>query len=175
MRATRHVITLPLATLILATPLLVASASPGGWASPEGRSASAGLADFAFMAGCWEGTFQAERGSGIIEEHYTSPSENLMLGTTRYLLEGRTVMFEFAKLEAADGGIVLTPYPRGQPSEHGFKLTQVAEGDATFEAPEHDFPKRIRYRRDGETLVARIDDGAGGVESEWRMEAAPCH
>jgi hypothetical protein len=157
-------------TLFLAAPLLCGSA-------PLDRDgARVDLADLAFMAGCWEGTFQAERGIGTIEEHYTTPSENLMLGTTRYIVDGRTVMFEFSKLEAADGAIVLTPYPRGQASEHGFRLTMSAEGEATFEAPEHDFPKRIRYRRDDETLVARVDDGTDEDErgSEWRMGAAPC-
>lgn len=172
MRATRPLITLPLSMLLLATPLLVASASPPGGTSPEESGIAVDLAGLSFMAGCWEGSFQGEGGTGTIEEHYTTPSQNLMLGTTRYILDGRTVMFEFSRLKAADGEIVLTPYPRGQASEHGFRLTQAAEGDATFEAPEHDF--RIRYRRDGETLVASIDDGTDENGSEWRMKDAPC-
>ena len=158
---------------LLAIPFLVASAASAGDPSEE-SIAPAELADLGFMAGCWEGTFQGERGPGTIEEHYTTPSENLMLGTTRYILNGRTVMFEFSKLEAANGQIVLTPYPRGEPSEHGFRLTRVTEGDATFEAPEHDFPKRIRYRRDGGELVARVDDGTDDGGSEWRLEPADC-
>lgn len=132
------------------------------------------LGQLDFMTGCWEGTFQAERGSGTIEEHYTSPSDNLMLGTTRYILEGRTVMWEFSKLEESDGEVVLTPFPRGERSEHDFRMTSVSENEALFEAPEHDFPKRIRYRRDDESLIARIDDGTDGLVDEWEMEPAPC-
>jgi hypothetical protein len=97
-----------------------------------------------------------------------------MLGTTRYILEGRTVMWEFSKVEESEGEVVLTPFPRGQPSEHGFRMTSVGEEDVLFEAPEHDFPKRISYRRDDERLIARIDDGTDEMVDKWEMKPAPC-
>ena len=170
MRGTR-----PALLLVAAAPLFIAWALPEGAASAVARGDTAGLDDLAFMAGCWQGTYATEDGMGTIEEHYTTPSENLMLGTTRYLVQRRTVMFEFLKLESVDGRIILTPFPGGRASEHGFELTRLAQGDATFEAPEHDFPKRIRYRREGGTLIARIDDGTDGNASEWRMSTAPCY
>lgn len=133
------------------------------------------LTQLGFMSGCWEGTFQAEKGTGTIEEHYTSPSDNLMLGTTRYILEGRTVMWEFSKLEESDGEVVLTPFPRGQRSEHDFRMTSLDGTRVLFEAPEHDFPRRISYRRDDGKLIARIDDGTDGMMDEWEMVPASCH
>jgi len=161
----------PAFVILLAAPLLWGPALP----STDGSDRPAGrLAELGFMAGCWEGTFQAERGSGTIEEHYTAPSDNLMLGTTRYILEGRTVMWEFSKLEESDGEVVLTPFPRGERSEHDFKITSSSEYEVLFEAPEHDFPKRISYRRDDESLIARIDDGTDGLVDEWEMKPAPC-
>lgn len=41
------------------------------------------LHDLAFMTGHWNGAFQGRNGEGVIEEQYTSPSDNVMLGTTR--------------------------------------------------------------------------------------------
>ena len=81
---------------------------------------------------------------------------------------------EFSKVEESEGEVVLTPFPRGQPSEHGFRMTSVGEEDVLFEAPEHDFPKRISYRRDDERLIARIDDGTDEMVDKWEMKPAPC-
>jgi len=126
--------------------------------------------DLAFMAGCWQGSFDSRGRTGIIEESYTSPSANVILGTTRYLLEGRTVMFELTSILGADSTVTLTPYPRGVRSEHGFTLTSVESDSAVFEAPEHDFPRRIIYRLRGVELIARIDDGSSTGQSQtWRM------
>lgn len=137
------------------------------------------LADLAFMSGCWEGGFGA---GGVIEERYTPPSENVMLGTTRYLRDGRAVQFELTTIRVdADGAVGLRPYPGGEPSPHTFRLTHADSGpDATaiFEAPENDFPKRIVYRLDPAepgTLIARVDNGADREEAqEWRMTLSPC-
>jgi hypothetical protein len=162
----------PAFVFLLVAPFLWGPAPPNTEAldDPGGT-----LGQLGFMTGCWEGTFQAERGSGIIEEYYTSPSDNLMLGTTRYILEGRTVMWEFSKLEESEGEVVLTPFPRGRPSEHDFRMTSLGEEEVLFEAPEHDFPRRISYRRDSDRLVARIDDGTDEVVDEWEMKPASCN
>lgn len=134
-----------------------------------------GLEDLAFMSGCWEGPFSSRGRTGVIEEHYTSPSANVMLGTTRYLIEGRAVQFELTVIRADSAGVNLIPYPGGRASD-AFRLTDGQGARAVFENPEHDYPKRIIYFMDGEDVrVARIDGGpedTGG--SEWRMKRAAC-
>lgn len=135
------------------------------------------LTSLSFMAGCWEGTFRARTGeTGVIEEHYTAPSDNVMLGTTRYLLNGVTTQFELTSIRLGEQGVVLLPYPGGRPSADGFTLTHASGSSATFEAPEHDFPKRITYRAESpDRIVARIDDGSeDGRATEWRMERRSC-
>ncbi len=133
------------------------------------------LHDLAFMAGSWNGTFQAGTKGGVIEERYTTPSDNLILGTTRFLLDGRAVDFELTTLRAGEDGVVtLLPYPSGQRSEDGFRLTMVVRTgesvQAVFEAPEHDFPKRVIYRSEGDRLLARIDGGEGSDQAQtWEM------
>ena len=134
------------------------------------------LDDLAFMSGCWEGKFQARDGTGTIEEFYTTPSANVMLGTTRYISHGKTVSFEFSLLLEDSVGVILRPYPNGKPSSDDFRLTQVGEARVTFESPAHDYPKRIHYwtEEDG-TRVARIDGGADDPEGvEWRLRHTHC-
>ncbi len=137
----------------------------------QGESQS--LDDLAFLSGCWEGPIS--RG-GAIEEFYSAPSDNLIVGTTRYLRDGHTVMFEFSSIVHDSSGIVLWPYPRGQKSADGFRLTTVDSHGAIFEAPEHDFPKRISYIVEApDVRIARIDDGIdGGQSTEWRLTRVSC-
>jgi hypothetical protein len=153
----------PIALLLAAT----AGAEKSDRPAPE-------VADLAFIFGCWEGTFGRD-GSGTMEEIYTSPSKNLMLGTTRYLKEGVAVQYEFTRIEKTGRGILLTPYPDGRPSEHPFTLTRIEDGTAVFEAPEHDYPKRIVYRvNDDGARTARIDGGTDEDAREWRLRSRPC-
>lgn len=134
------------------------------------------LDDVRIMTGCWEGTFRDRSGRGIIEEHYTAPTENLMVGTTRYIRDGRTVQFEFTMIRGDSSGVRLTPYPGGRRSEHDFVLTRWALDLLVFEAPEHDFPKRIIYRKDASGgLRARIDGGPSDRDGrEWFLRTADC-
>ena len=134
------------------------------------------LHDLSFMSGCWKGTFQSRAGPGTMEEFYTTPSDNVMLGTTRYIREGQTVMYEFTFIGTDSLGIYLRPYPRGSQSPDDFRLTELDAGRAVFESPEHDYPKRIIYssEEDG-SRVARIDGGADDAEgTEWRLWPVEC-
>lgn len=145
----------------LFTPLLLLGLTTPG----EGQT----LEDLAFLSGCWEGPLS--RG-GVIEEYYSAPTDNQIVGTTRYIRDGHTVMFEFSSITHDSTGIVLWPYPRGNKSADGFWLTTVDGHGAVFEAPEHDFPKRISYIIESpDVRIARIDDGTdGGQSTEWRLE-----
>ena len=125
------------------------------------------------MSGCWEGPLS--RG-GVIEEFYSTPTENLMVGATRYVRDGQTVMFEFTQITTDDEGIILLPYPRGIASEHPFRLTTLDDSLAVFEAPEHDFPKRISYiALSPDEHLVKIDDGTeGGQTTQWRLSRVSC-
>ena len=127
-----------------------------------------------FMAGCWQG---AAGGGKLIEEHYTSPSRNLILGMTRYTRNGVATDYEFSTIAWEDSTIVLTPRPSGQ-QPVPFRLAELGGSSVVWSNPAHDFPTRIAYRRvAGDTLVARIEgpgrDGATASE-EWRMARARC-
>ena len=126
-----------------------------------------------FLSGCWRGSFGE---SGTIEEYYTAADGGLMLGTTRFWRGENVIEYEFARIGVEDGRVVLLPYPNGRPSEHGFVLTSFDSNSAVFEAPEHDYPKRIIYTRDADGgRTASIDAGADDPNPRlWKMSPVPC-
>jgi hypothetical protein len=154
------------ATLLL--PLLAGTSVPA-----PSSTASGTLADLAFMAGCWRGP----SGDGTtIEEYYTPPTDNLMLGVSRYTKTARVVSYEFSTIAREGTDIVLTPRPSGQ-EPAPFRLTRLDSAGAVWENPAHDFPTLIAYRRGpGDSLIARIEGpGRDGTRSmEWRMGPATC-
>jgi hypothetical protein len=132
------------------------------------------MADLRFMSGCWRGI---SGGGGIIDEYYTPPSENLMLGVSRFSQNGRVTSYEFTTIaDRGDSGLVLTARPSTQ-SPADFRLTRIEPGLVVWSNPSHDFPQVISYRRTpGDSLTARIEGpGPSGTRSsEWRMGSVSC-
>jgi hypothetical protein len=80
-----------------------------------------------------------------------------MLGVGRTIAGGKTVFYEYLRVEARTDGVYYVALIKGQP-EVAFKLVRC-EGEAVvFENPAHDFPQRIicRKNKDG-SLHARIE------------------
>lgn len=126
-----------------------------------------------FMTGCWRGP--AGRGA-ILEEYYTAPAANLMLGVSRYVREGKVIDYEFTSIEQHDSDVVITPRPKDQ-SPASFRLRRLTDGEVVWANPEHNFPQVISYRRVApDSLVARIEGpGPQGTRAmEWRMARAEC-
>jgi hypothetical protein len=131
------------------------------------------LGAVAFLTGCWRGRFLD--GRTLIEERWTPAEGGLVLGTTRFFRDDRAVDFEFGLIRADSVGVLYLPHPRGRASEHAFRLTRSGDDLALFEAPEHDYPRRIQYRLDENGLEARIDAGADDAEPRiWRLAPMPC-
>jgi hypothetical protein len=154
----------------LALPLLVLAVATPAAAQEHPRP----LAALAFMSGCWRGDGGVDK---TIEEHWTAADSDVMLATTRYLDDntGRTRGWELSRIVADSAGIVLFPAPDGV-QQGRFRLTESTPGNARFEDPSHDFPKRIIYRRlDARRLVVLVDGGEGDERAqEFRMEAVAC-
>jgi hypothetical protein len=151
---------LRIATVFLAcAPVLLAAQAPPGRAS---------IADVAWMAGTWA----SADGERTVEEHWTSPAGGTMLAVSRTIIGGRLTEFEFLRIVERDGRLVYVAQPDGRPPTE-FAMTRVESTSVTFENPEHDFPKMIRYlvRADG-NLVASIA-GAGKPERSWVFRRQP--
>jgi len=152
-------------SLVLAVVLLVAQA-----AGVEARQAKPTLDSLAWMAGSWSGTSR-----GIeMEEHWTAPNGNSMIGMHRDVGKGRTLGFEFLRIEQQGDAIVYLSMPVGRSPATPFPLKEVSGTRVVFENPTHDFPQRIIYWKDGADLRARIEGTSNGKEGsmEWRWSPA---
>ncbi len=107
------------------------------------------------------------------EEYWNRPAGGLILGFHRDLFPGDRSFFEFLRIEQRDDGIFYVAMPRGKPGTD-FRLTHLEHGRAVFENPEHDFPQRIVYARDGDVLSATIEGTENGEQrrSKWRWQRA---
>jgi len=107
----------------------------------------------AWMAGSWE----APMGNILIEEHWTQPAGGTLFGVNRTIVAGKTVAFEFLRIETREDGIFYVAQPGGPPPTD-FKLTRLGKQEVVFENPEHDFPQRIVYRKNANGgLDARVE------------------
>jgi hypothetical protein len=128
------------------------------------------LADLAWMAGSWSGTAR-----GIeMEEHWTAPKGSSMIGLHRDTGKGRTLLFEFLRIEQQGDQIVYLSMPNGRSPATPFPLKEVSGTRVVFENPAHDFPQRIIYWKDGNDLRARIEGAMNGKpgSQEWRWSPA---
>jgi hypothetical protein len=108
------------------------------------------VGDLAWMSGSWE------TADGLTEEAWIAPRGGMMLGLGRTTRDGIVREYEFLRLQAgADGVPVYWGSPNGV-TPVGFRLSQSGPSSATFDNPDHDYPQRIRYRREGDALVATI-------------------
>lgn len=102
------------------------------------------------------------------EELWLPERGGLMLGLSRSVRGTRT-FFEFLRIEIEGEEARYLAQPGGVPPTR-FTRSASAEGSVEFSNPQHDFPKRIRYWRDGNTLHAAIDDGDEGKAMQFAWE-----
>jgi hypothetical protein len=124
------------------------------------------IADLSWMAGSWTGESRGVQ----MEEHWTAPNGNSMIGIHRDTGKGRTLLFEFLRIEQQGDQIVYLSMPNGRSPATPFPLKEVSGTRVVFENPAHDFPQRIIYWKDGNDLRARIEGTQKGklAGEEWR-------
>ena len=116
------------------------------------------LADISWIAGDWQ---TEPGGRRQIEEHWTAVAGASMLGMGRTVAGDKTVEFEYLRIEQRADGIYYVAHPKARCPGTDFKLTRASATEAIFENPQHDFPKRIIYRKTDNGLTASIDGGEG--------------
>jgi len=153
---------------LLAVGLLMAIAGPARAQLSPMNAAGAPprtVAALAWMTGSWVGS----AGGVEMEEHWTAAKGGTLIGLHRDIAAGKTVSFEFLRIEEQHGGLVYISSPRGAPPTT-FRLVEAGPMRAVFANPSHDFPQRIIYWIDGADLRARIEGPQQGktVGEEWR-------
>ena len=143
---------------VLVVSLLAASvAADAGSSAQSPRAVVPGIDTLTWLEGTWISDADGTR----VEERWTPPEGGAMLSTSRTLRGGRMVAFEFLRIVARPGALVYIAQPGGRPPTE-FALTSSGPGWAVFENPAHDFPKRLSYRRTGQTLAVEVDGDEKG-------------
>ena len=140
--------------LTLAVVLLSAAAQA------QAPTAKPTLQDLAWLAGHW----RIEQGDRLVDEQWMAPAGGLMMGMARNVQGGKVREYEFTLLRQEPNGDILYIASPSKQSETAFRLTSLRNGEAVFENPEHDFPKKIVYARqpDGSLLAAIEGPGRDG-------------
>jgi len=117
------------------------------------------IADLAWFAGDWQTPAGGRR---QVDEHWTAPLGDAMMGLSRTMAGGKMVEFEYLRIVARADGIFYISHPNARTPGTEFKLTKLTADQAIFENPQHDFPKRILYKKNPDgSLTASIDGGEG--------------
>ncbi len=143
----------------------VPASGPTGEGDPQGA-----LARLAWLAGCWRG----EAG----EECWLAPRGGTMIAVNRGPeRDGRPPFFELLRIVEDEDGLVLLAQPGGRSPATPFRAVELEDARVVFANPEHDFPQRITYWRDGAALKVRVEaqrDGRWqGFEQHWSPGAWP--
>ena len=116
-----------------------------------------GIDDVAWLTGCWE----YSSGPRTVEEHWLAPRGRTMMNAGRTVQGDKLVEFETVILREQDGRLAYQAHPSGQPSAV-FLSQRVGDREVVFENLQHDFPQRVGYKRDGDSLVAWIEGPRNG-------------
>jgi hypothetical protein len=122
-----------------------------------------------WLSGTWVHADARQR----VWETWIGPANGVMAGANLTAWENGRNAFEFMRIGDTADGISYYASPRGRPAVE-FRMKEMAPGRVVFENPEHDFPQRIVYWKEGDGLAARIEGTVKGQprSEEWRFKPA---
>lgn len=150
-------------TLLALTALGCATASPApALVAPPPRVA------LSWLRGAWCGPMDG----GEFCETWRDEGDALV-GDGALRVADRVRFSERLRIESRPDGVFYVATPAGEGAT-AFRLTRAGEGEVLFENPAHDFPTRIRYRREGDDgLVAEVENEARRSTFRLRRRSAP--
>ena len=138
-----------------------------------GAARAAPPPDLSWLAGDWRRC----QGGEIVEERWLGPRGGLLIGANLTTSKGKA-SFENLRIAWNDEAWTYWAAPMGR-TPVPFRMIEAGAQRAVFANPEHVFPARIVYWREGDELLARIEgtirDRPAAVE--WRFAkgtAADC-
>jgi len=141
-------------------------------AAPPAAPAAAAdpLAEFDWLGGCWRGSVNQRD----FREHWMPPQGGMLLGVSQVVMAGKTVGYEYLKIETRPDGVYYVNVP-SEGKETAFRyagMTIDTAGDRgdrlyAFENPALEFPRRIVYRHaTGGWLYAEVDGKVNGADRQ---------
>lgn len=106
------------------------------------------IASVAWLQGCWQMT----AGDRVVEEQWMAPRAGVMLEMGRTVRANQLIEYEWVLLRDHDDVLEYEAHPSGQPVAV-FSARMAMPNEVVFENPAHDFPQRVGYRRDGDSLL----------------------
>ncbi|CAN5357728.1 DUF6265 family protein [soil metagenome] len=139
-----------------------------------GQEKAVEIANFDGMAGCWERSDKAK--SLLISEQWMKPAGTSLMGMGRTVRGGKTVDFEFMRIEHRVDGVYYVAQPKANAEETAFKLIRSSANEFVFENKAHDFPQRIIYKFEATKMVGRIegDDKGKFVGIDFPFDRVKC-
>ncbi|MGH8850513.1 MAG: DUF6265 family protein [Casimicrobiaceae bacterium] len=142
---------------------------------PADKPATGPLSPLAWVSGCWEGKVNQRQ----FREEWLPLTGDMMVGVSQTALKGKTIDYEYLRLEQRPEGVFYVAAPSGK-NESSFRLTSEATaegGDEVFTfvnaATAVEFPQRIVYRRGSEGwLYATVE---GKVKGRDKQVVFPMH
>jgi hypothetical protein len=152
-------LTLPAGAVAQTAPVPPATQAPAA-------ARSSPLEPFAWLAGCWEGKVNQRD----FREEWLPLRGEIMVGASQTAMLGKTLSYEFLRLEPRADAIYYIPVPSGR-KEGLFKMvSRKTDGDDeifTFENASAEFPQRIIYRHGtGGWLYATVGGQVNGQAKE---------
>jgi hypothetical protein len=133
------------------------------WLATVGAAPAASVGDLGWLSGAWV----SRDGDKWTEEYWTPPRGSVMIGAGLSGKGRKAEWFEHMRIAAdKDGALAFFAMPGGAPASR-FPLVWAEKGEIVFENAAHDFPQRIRYRREGEALVTTISRIDGSKAQSW--------
>ncbi len=139
--------------------------------SESGREVDVTIADLGFIEGRWH----TELGGDRLEEVWSEPTGDSMMGMFRWIKDGKVWMWELLTIREEGADIifrfrhfsdVLVPWEQ-KDEPLTFKLVDFEPGRAVFENPGKDSPRRISFiKREGEGLRVQLQGVKDGKLGE---------
>lgn len=145
--------------------------SGAGRALQDQKVEAVQMSDLTFIAGQWS----TERDGDYLEEVWSTPTGDSMMGMFRWIKSGKVWMYEILTIRKEDGGIVFrfrhfsNEFIPWEPKESPltFKLIRFRDGEAVFENPGQDSPRRYSFIKNGEDgLRVRVQGHKDGKLGE---------
>jgi len=150
------------ALLLVSAPISIGKGQAGS------NGSKPGLDDLSFISGLWE----TEWGGGLGEEHWSARSGDSMVGTFRFIKEGKARFYELMLIEQTATGLVLrlkhfNPGLVGWEEKaqvYSYSLIEYQKDKAVFEV--EDKTSRLTFQRTSkEALSVQLDQSRNGKQS----------
>ena len=117
-----------------------------------------------WLTGCWQGDDKVTR------EVWSASQDGYYFGYSVVTKDDHVIFFEQMRIDPAPMP-VFNAYPAGN-GPFPFAATELTETSVTFANPDHDFPQKIKYWRDGTHLRAVISAMDGSRAGDFNF--TPC-